>query len=211
MPAPRSRRGSALAPWILLIAAAGSAPAPGAAERPGRESRETDAAVEYFRLDIPLIGGGELKAESLRGEILVVDVWGTWCGPCRKVIPHLIEIQSEFGAHGVRVIGISAEPGENEEEATRKVLRYATEMGINYSLGIFNPELYAWIHSLMRFEGDSFTVPSTFVVDADGAVIARYPGYFHGQEEEIKHLLRERLGAPRLEGEAGAGESSPRR
>jgi len=175
------------------------------------EAPETEA-VDYFRLDIPLIGGGELTAEDLRGEILVVDVWGTWCGPCRRVIPHLIQIQNDFSSRGVRVIGISAEPAENEEVATRKVLRYAAEMGINYSLGIFDSGLYDWIRTLMRFEGDAFTVPSTFVVDRDGAVIARYPGYFHGQEDEIRRLLDDRLGEAQPAGQgSAAGAAAPRR
>lgn len=200
-------RQQALAPWLLAVVLAGGAPISTAlGETPEAE------AVDYFRLDIPLIGGGELTADDLRGEILVVDVWGTWCGPCRRVIPHLIQIQNDFSSRGVRVIGISAEPEESEEVATRKVLRYAAEMGINYSLGIFDPGLYDWIRTLMRFEGDAFTVPSTFVVDRDGAVIARYPGYFHGQEDEIRRLLNDRLEKTPPAGQAGpAAGASPRR
>ncbi len=201
------RRQPDLVPWLLAVVLAGAAPI-SAAPGDARESEATD----YFRLDIPLIGGGELAAEEMRGQILVVDVWGTWCGPCRRVIPHLIQIQNDFGSRGVKVIGISAEPAENEEVATRKVLRYAAEMGINYSLGIFDPGLYDWIRTLMRFEGDAFTVPSTFVVDRDGAVIARYPGYFHGQEEEIRRLLNDRLEEATPAGQGSpAGGASPRR
>jgi thiol-disulfide isomerase/thioredoxin len=204
--APALRR-SLLAAWITILGAS-AVPPPALAG----EAAEGKEAAEYFHLDIPLIGGGALTAADLRGEILVVDVWGTWCGPCRKIIPHLIEIQEEFGPLGVRVIGISAEPAEDEEEATRKVLRYAAEMGMNYSLGIFDPDLYQWIRSLMRFEGDSFTVPSTFVVDVDGEVIARYPGYFHGQEQEIRRLLRSRVGTeePADRGASPGGSASRR-
>jgi hypothetical protein len=122
------------------------------------------------------------------------------------VIPHLIEIQKSFGPRGVEVIGISAEPGDDLDDATRKVLRFAAELGINYSLGIFDPGLYQWIRSLMMFEGDSFTVPSTFVVDDEGAVVGRFPGYFPGQERELRQLIEEMLEAraARLPGGAGA-------
>lgn len=201
----------AAAVLLCILPAAGAATAPVSA---GERGGDADSEKIYFNLDIPLIGGGELTASELRGQILVVDVWGTWCGPCRHVIPHLIEIQEQFGPQGVKVIGISAEPGDDVEEATRKVLRYAGEMGMNYSLGIFDPELYAWIKSLMKFEGDSFTVPSTFVVDAEGAVIGRFPGYFPGQERELRQLLGQALKAlkssePAGEGDGGRGAPSP--
>lgn len=195
----------ALAGAALLALAAGAA-----APRAASPAAGPDPGAVYFDLDIPLIGGGVLSAGELRGQILVVDVWGTWCGPCRKIIPELIRIQERFGPRGVRVIGVSAEPSDSVEEASRKVLRYAAEVGINYSLGIFDPELYGWIHQLMRFENDSFTVPSTFVVDADGEVIARYPGYFPGQEREIARVLSEALKrrGPAPAPEAG-GEPAP--
>lgn len=188
---------------LCCLASAGASPAQ---ETDGPGEEQEAAGKIYFDLDIPLIGGGELRAEDLRGKILVVDVWGTWCGPCRRVIPHLIEIQKSFGPRGVEVIGISAEPGDDLDDATRKVLRFAAELGINYSLGIFDPGLYQWIRSLMMFEGDSFTVPSTFVVDDEGAVVGRFPGYFPGQERELRQLIEEMLEAraARLPGGAGA-------
>ena len=202
-PNPGSRNAALVALLLLVGMAAPTAQPSGGAEaaRPGKIT---------FDLDIPLISGGYLAAEEMRGKILVVDVWGTWCGPCRRVIPELVDIQDRFGPRGVKVIGISAERTGSVEEAARKVLRYAAEVGINYSLGIFDPELYRWIHSLMNFEGDSFTVPSTFVVDVDGAVIARYPGYFPGQEREIARVLAEALRrrpAPANALAAGAGET----
>ncbi|HXI03514.1 MAG TPA: TlpA disulfide reductase family protein [Candidatus Saccharimonadales bacterium] len=186
----RSKHLSAAAAPLLLLLWPAAAVAQGT---PGDQLIEK-APVEYFSQDIPLISGGQLSAEDLKGKILVIDVWGTWCGPCRRVIPHLIDLQNRFGSRGVMVIGISAEQGDSEEEAAKKVLRFASEVGINYKLGIFDADLYQKIRSLMRFEGDEFTVPSTFVVDRDGAVIARYPGYFYGQEKEIARLLEQKLG-----------------
>jgi thiol-disulfide isomerase/thioredoxin len=184
---PKATLSGAAAACLILLASS----------QPGALAAQSDEAGppprEYFDLDIPLIGGGTLPVVETRGKILVVDVWGTWCGTCRVVIPHLIEIEKQFAPRGVKVIGISAEVAGTVEEASRRILRYASEMGMNYSLGILDEEIYQRIRSLMRFEGDLFTVPSTFVVDTDGEVIARYPGYFSGQEKDLVAFLEERL------------------
>jgi len=172
-----------------LAVAACCAPATaetGAGDAAGRGAARDE---ETFDLDIPLIDGGVLKTDEMRGKLLVIDVWGTWCGPCRKVIPHLIEIQKRFGSQGVEVIGVSAEVSGPYETAVRRVKEFAAEAGINYQLGILNPPVYEKIKKLMRYEDDDFTVPSTFIVDRDGVIIGRYPGYFFGQEDEISDLL----------------------
>ena len=169
----------AVALTMLALGSALAAAEPG--QEPPAPAQDDDGKV-YFDLDVPLVGGGRLLAADLRGKVLVVDVWGTWCSPCRRIIPHLIDIQRRFGPLGVMVIGVSAERGENVEEASRKVLRYAADIGMNYTLGIFDPDLYQWIHALMKFETDEFTVPSTFIVEGDGLVVARFPGWFPGQE-----------------------------
>jgi thiol-disulfide isomerase/thioredoxin len=159
----------------------------------GRTGDEPVTPDEYFDLDIPLIDGGTLSSADLRGKILVVDVWGTWSGPCRRLIPHLIDIQQRFGSRGVEVVGISAEVSGDYETAVRRIEKYAAETGINYHLGILSPEIYDKIRRIMKFEGDTFTIPSTFVVDRSGRIIARYPGYFFGQEREIGEMVADQV------------------
>jgi len=186
----------------VLTAAALCAPV--AAQSGAGDAGAAGVEADVFDLDIPLIDGGVLRAKDMRGKFLVVDVWGTWCGPCRKVIPHLIEIQRRFGDQGVEVIGVSAEVSGPYEAAVRRVKEFAAEMGINYQLGILNPPVYERIKSLMRYENDDFTVPSTFIVDREGVIIGRYPGYFFGQEDEISDLLAKTLAA-----EPGTGGGAP--
>ncbi len=162
-------------------------------QEPDQAGDEPATPDEQFDLDIPLIDGGTLSSEDLRGKILVVDVWGTWSGPCGRLIPRLIEIQQRFGPQGVVVVGISAEVSGDYETAVRRINKYAAEMGINYHLGILSPEIYDRIRRIMKFEGDTFTVPSTFIVDRSGRIIARYPGYFFGQEREIGEVVAEQV------------------
>lgn len=151
---------------------------------------------EHLSFEIPSVDGGTISTKDLKGRIVVVDVWGTWCAPCRRVIPHLVELQREFGPKGLTVIGISAEMGSDYATVSRRVREFAAELGINYRLGLLEPAVYEELKRLMRFGDDNFTVPTTLVLDRDGSVLARYPGYFFGQEKEIADLVREKVGSP---------------
>jgi thiol-disulfide isomerase/thioredoxin len=150
-------------------------------------------AREIFQFEIPAIDGGTITAAEFKGRILIVDVWGTWCGPCRQIIPHLVDIYARFRSRGVEVVGISAEPGSDYASAVRRVKEFAHEMGITYRLGMLNEDVYASVQRVMHYEGEHFTVPATLVLDRDGAIIGRYPGYFFGQEKEIAELIEQRL------------------
>jgi thiol-disulfide isomerase/thioredoxin len=183
-----------LAKGWLILAAMVFAAGPLCAQTSPR-SIPLDAAREYWNLDISMLDGTTLTADETRGKILVIDVWGTWCGPCHKVIPKLIEIQARFAGRGIDVIGISAEVSGDYETAVRRVRKYADKVGINYRLGILDQKVYERIRAIMRFQNDDFTVPSTFIIDRTGLIIARYPGYFVGQEDEIAALLTQQLEA----------------
>jgi thiol-disulfide isomerase/thioredoxin len=180
---------AALAGASLLAGVAAAAADAGG----GAKSARSSPAREIFQFEIPAIDGGKITAAEFRGRLLVVDVWGTWCGPCRQIIPHLVELYSRFKSRGVEIVGISAEPGTVYETAVRRVKEFAGEMGITYRLGMLNEEAYAGIQRVMHYEGEHFTVPTTLVLDREGVIIGRFPGYFFGQEKEIAELIEEQL------------------
>jgi len=193
-----------LAPALLAGAATLVFAAPAAPEdgRIAPRNARPVPARENFEFDIPAIDGGRITQKDFKGKLLIVDVWGTWCGPCRQIIPHLVQLYARFKSRGMEVVGISAEPGTDYETAVRRVREFAGEMGINYRLGMLNEEVYSEIQKVMHYEGEHFTVPTTLVLDREGTIIARYPGYFFGQEKEIAELVSQRLGKESSEGGA---------
>jgi thiol-disulfide isomerase/thioredoxin len=87
-----------------------------------------------------------LTLAGLKGKVVIVDFWATWCGPCRKVIPHLVKLKEKYGSKGLEVIGMTRfykrgfVPGEGSKrnmdpDAEREVNRKcAKALGINYPI-----------------------------------------------------------------------------
>ncbi len=185
---PRPRRGSrrGRVAWIAAVAVLCAA---------------TVEAAPRMTWRVPSLSGGWISHEDFKGRIVILDIWATWCGPCRMVIPHLVALQREFGADGVAVVGINADdPGVARSGApARSVVRdFAREYGIDYPIGLMNAEAYREVRRVMGFsEREGMSIPTTILIGRNGRVLRRYPGYFPGQEDEIRELLRRILAEER--------------
>lgn len=107
------------------------------------------------------LDGSEISLSQLRGKRVVLNFWATWCPPCKKEIPHLIQLQDEY-ENDVVIIGIS-------HEATEIQKPFAEEHGINYVLGTVEdlPEPFFSVHS----------IPTTFFIDRNGVIQHYTIGY----------------------------------
>ena len=102
-----------------------------------------------------------------KGKVLVLDFYATWCNPCRKSIPHLIELQKKYGEQGVQVIGLNVGgPADDEQE----ISAFARELGIQYPLAMPDDELTTFLLS------DESGIPQTFVFDREGVLVQREIG-----------------------------------
>lgn len=129
----------------------------------------TDAMPPGVR-ETPLkdINGKTFRLADYGGKVVVLNMWATWCGPCRIEIPHLIELSKEFGPKGVEVIGLST---EEPEQATQLVRDFAREFKINYRLG-WGREIFI---ALLR--GSNPVIPQAFVITRDGRIYKHFAGF----------------------------------
>ena len=95
-----------------------------------------------------------LKLSDLTGKVVVVEFWATWCPPCRKSIPHLIELNKKFADKGVVFIGLS-------DETQDKVAPFVKQMNMDYAVGGGSPT-----GNLYGVTG----IPTAFIVDTTGKV-----------------------------------------
>jgi cytochrome c biogenesis protein CcmG/thiol:disulfide interchange protein DsbE len=123
--------------------------------------------------------GKTLKLSSYRGKVVIVDFWATWCPPCLKGIPDLIELKKKYGKKGFEVIGVSV-----DTESKDKVVPFIKEKGINY------PVVYGDMNVYQQYGGIR-SIPTTVVIDKNGKIIASYEGLMpiDTYETYIKKLL----------------------
>jgi len=102
-----------------------------------------------------------------KGKVLILDLYATWCVPCRDSVPHLIGLQKKFEDQGLAVVGLNVGgPGDEQE-----VPAFAKEFGIQYTLAKPDDDLVSFLMS------DSDAIPQTFVFDRQGQLVQRFVGF----------------------------------
>ncbi len=166
---------------VLLVLLGASTPASSAAGLP---------ANGRFDFRVPSLSGGHISSEDFKGKIVILDVWATWCGPCRLVIPHLVRMQDKLKAKGVAVVGLSADETSKDGQGLEPIKKFVKENRINYPIGMMNGDTFMRIMSVTGADrGEGFTIPTTIILDRGGGVLKTYTGYFKGQEQEIEELV----------------------
>jgi thiol-disulfide isomerase/thioredoxin len=120
----------------------------------------------------------ELKGE----ELTIIDFWATWCKPCIKSIPKLVEMSNEFKSEGVNFIGISVDGPRN----LAKVKPFARSLGVDY------PVLHD-INSEVMGKLGVRAVPTLLIVNSEDEIIYFHEGYKPGEERMIEEEIRKLL------------------
>lgn len=89
-----------------------------------------------FKLNVSGLERGRLKNRDFPGDVLVVDLWATWCPPCREALPHFAELSKQFKGEGVQVIGVSMDNPENPSAAREAVLAVKNEQKLDFPIGL---------------------------------------------------------------------------
>lgn len=121
--------------------------------------------------------GVEQRLSALRGRVVVLNFWATYCAPCRKEMPDLAATQNQYAALGVQVVGASAETSEDRQ----KVLEFVRETRVNFPVW-----LGATVADMARF-GLGPDLPGTAIVGRDGKIVWLTRGVVN--EAELKRQL----------------------
>lgn len=149
-------------------APANSSVAPPTNAAPPNSSLLTPLPVALLDAPLKTIDGKPFKLSESKGKVLVLDLWATWCGPCRQEIPHLVELNNEMGERGVEVIGLDIDPSSDTPEDVRA---FMTEFNVNYKVA-FLARQYA-----MSLMSDNGSIPQSYVITRDGKIYKRFIGF----------------------------------
>lgn len=188
---------SLLTSLVFLLASASAAQTPAPAAAAPAVKVEADAPKflpeEVTGRELRDLAGRAFRLSDFRGRVYVVNLWATWCGPCRMEMPGLNRVYEDYRARGVEFVGLTAQDPEEESE---KVGDLVEEMRVTYRIGWIDKEtvlkLASWNAPQPPRPGQ-FAIPQTFVVAADGQVVLRVRGYNPRVPEMIRAGVRKAL------------------
>ncbi|MBI3723015.1 TlpA family protein disulfide reductase, partial [bacterium] len=124
-----------------------------------------------YDFDLKTLDGKTLKLADLKGKVVIVDIWGTWCPPCRAEIPHFVKLYEKYREKGLEIVGIACERTD-DDETSKVVEKFAAEHGIKYPLAL-NEHGKAEKSVKPSFAG----YPTTLFIDRDGKLRLKEIGY----------------------------------
>ena len=139
-----------------------------------------DPASDFSLRDLD---GQTVSLSQHAGEVVLIDFWATWCGPCKQAMPHLQSMVNDLGDQGFTVLAISTDDARDKA----KVKPFIRRSGYTFDV------LYDTQSDVLTTYNPSKTLPFSVLVARDGSVAALHSGYNPGDEvalrAEIEHLL----------------------
>lgn len=151
-----------------------SAPANPGAPAPATATATFPATV--WDAELKAVNGAPIKLANYSGKVLVVNLWATWCGPCRSEIPELVKLYREFRPQGLEIVGLST---ENPEASAEGVRQFVSDYSMNYRVG------WATADVALALMNNRNAIPQSFVISRDGRVLTRFVG-FNASETPLK-------------------------
>lgn len=128
------------------------------------------------------LDGKPISIEDLRGEVVMLNVWATWCVPCREEMPGLQALHEEFGGDDFRIVGVSID----DRGAHGRIPVFLQAMGVDYDI---------WVDPDNNFARTFRTigVPETFIISRDGYIVYQWKGAFDPTSEQTKEIVQNAL------------------
>jgi len=122
--------------------------------------------------------GKNLRLKEQRGQVVLVNFWASWCGPCRQEMPHMNRLYDKYRASGFTLLGV------NIDDDPRKATGTAAQWGLKFPVLLDTDKTVSKLYDLG-------SMPATVLIDRDGRVRFLHRGYREGMEEAYEKQIRE--------------------
>jgi thiol-disulfide isomerase/thioredoxin len=131
------------------------------------------------------IDKGDFRLADFHGKVVVINLWASWCGPCRREVPDYEKVRKSYTGQDVEFVALTT---EDPDDADADVKRFLRSVNFGFRLGWADREL---ARSLMN--GRS-SIPQTIVIDSDGRVVKHWTGYTPGRSaDRLKDAIDQAL------------------
>ena len=140
-------------------------------------------APNVLNADLRTVNGNSIKLSNYSGKVVLVNLWATWCGPCRMEIPELVKLYNEFQPQGLEIIGLSTENPDSSADAVRDFVK---SYQMKYQVG--------WAPSdvAITLMNRDTAIPQSFLIARDGRILKRFIGF---SRETTPPVLRQAVEA----------------
>ena len=135
--------------------------------------------------ELRALTGAPIKLSNYAGKVLLVNLWATWCGPCRKETPELVKLNKEFRSQGLEVIGLST---ENPDDSADEVREFVQNYKVDYRVGWSGSQV-----AVALMQGRD-AIPQSFVISRSGRIVKRFVGFNEvATPDQIRAAIQEAL------------------
>ena len=138
------------------------------------KSKRPDYAIKAPDFTLRTVQGELFKLSENRGKVIMLNFWGTWCGPCRREIPDFNKLHAKYQKDGLKIVGITITSG-----SPKNILDFMNDWDMEYTVltDIDNNETQKVTSDYGRAIGKPITgIPTTLIIDKEGYIVKGYVG-----------------------------------
>ena len=140
-------------------------------------------AVDAPDFTLKAVTGEDINLSDLRGKVVLLDFWATWCGPCMQSIPELVRLQEKYGDKGLVVVGVSMDTAAQADDNQLK--KFMRTFNIKYPVARDDGKV-----SLAYFGDSPAAIPTMHIISREGKIVKTIVGFEPGNvEKQVEKLL----------------------
>jgi len=169
---------------VILVAAVSFSGCKSSGTSSGSPSGTASPLADEPSVTFKDLQGNNVELSSLKGKLVLVNFWGTWCEPCRGEIPILIDMQQKYGSKGFTVLGVAT----NDDLKAVDPFIHNTQFNVDGHQMTMNYPIVMGSDDISTKFGGLLGMPTSFLISRDGKIIKRYIGAFANGDEINKEV-----------------------